>query len=487
MAQGHRRTLDSGPRSDMRPTTRDVFVRGLGLWDATAIVAGSMIGSGIFIVSADIARQVGAPGWLLVVWGISAVMTIIGALSYGELAAMMPHAGGQYVYLREAYGPLAGFLFGWTLFLVIQTGTIAAVSVAFAKFTAVLLPAFDASLHIGPLPVSAQQCLAIAVIGILTAANCNGLQTGRWVQNIFTATKVGALGALVIFGLLFGRNAAAIRANVANFWGMPPLSLALLPLIGAAMVGALFSSDAWNNITFAAAEVREPARTVPLSLTIGTSVVSVLYLAANVVYLAALPLAGTASATTAMGRGIQFAASDRVATAAIGVTLGDAGAIVMAVAIMISTFGCVNGLILAGARVYYAMAQDGLFFPLAGVLNTRRVPAAALVLQGIWAALLTLSGTYGDLLDYVIFAALLFYVLTVGALFVLRRMQPDVPRPYRAIGFPIVPAAYIGLAALIMLDLLIIKPRYSWPGLLIVSSGVPVFYWWRSRGSAAHG
>ena len=469
-----------------KPAAARGFVRGLGLWDATAVVAGSMIGSGIFIVSADIARQVAAPGWLLVVWGVSALMTIIGALSYGELAAMMPQAGGQYVYLREAYGPLAGFLFGWTLFLVIQAGTIAAVSVAFAKFTAALLPTFDAVFHVGPLPLSAQQCLAIVVVTVLTAANCNGLHTGRWVQNVFTATKVGALLALVVFGLLLGRNPVAIQTNFANFWGTHPFSLALLPLIGAAMVGALFSSDAWNNITFAAAEVRDPARTVPLSLLIGTSVVSTLYIAANLVYLAALPLVGEAGAATAIGRGIQFATSDRVATAAIEVTLGPAGAVVMALAIMISTFGCVNGLILAGARVYYAMAQDGLFFPVAGLLNTRHVPAAALVLQGIWAALLTLSGTYGDLLDYVIFAALLFYVLTVGAVFVLRRTQPDVPRPYRAVGFPVVPGAYIALAALIMIDLLIVKPRYSWPGLLIVASGVPVFYWWRRRGAGLY-
>ena len=445
-----------------------------------------MIGSGVFIVSADIARQVGAPGWLLVVWGVSALMTIIGALSYGELAAMMPQAGGQYVYLRAAYGPLAGFLYGWTLFLVIQAGTIAAVSVAFAKFTAALLPAFDAVFHVGPLPLSAQQCLAIVVVAVLTAANCNGLHTGRWVQNVFTATKIGALLALVAFGLLAGRNPVAIQTNLANFWGTRAFSLALLPLVGAAMVGALFSSDAWNNITFAAAEVRDPARTVPLSLMIGTSVVSALYIAANLVYLAALPLAGEAGAATAIGRGIQFAVSDRVATAAIEVTLGSSGAVVMALAIMISTFGCVNGLILAGARVYYAMAHDGLFFPVARLLNTRRVPAAALVLQGIWAALLTLSGTYSDLLDYVIFAALLFYVLTVGAVFVLRRTQPDVPRPYRAVGFPIVPGAYIALAALIMVDLLIVKPRYSWPGLLIVASGVPVFYWWRPRNAALY-
>jgi APA family basic amino acid/polyamine antiporter len=450
------------------------------LWDATAVVAGSMIGSGIFIVSADIARQVGAPGWLLVVWGLTALMTIIGALSYGELAAMMPHAGGQYVYLREAYGPLAGFLFGWTLFLVIQSGTVAAVAVAFAKFTAVVLPSIDRATQLGPFQVTAQQGLAIAVIVVLTAANCNGLHTGRWVQNVFTVTKVGALLALVLFGALVGRNVLAIDANLTDFWGRTP-SLTLLPYVGAAMVGALFASDAWNNITFAAGEVRDPAQTIPRSLLIGTSVVLALYLAANVVYLGALPLRGDAHAATPMARGIEFAASDRVATAAIEVTLGQAGAVLMALAIMVSTFGCVNGLILAGARVYYAMARDGLFFAMAGALNTRRVPAAALVLQGIWAALLTLSGTYADLLDYVIFAALLFYVLTVGAVFILRRTRPTLPRPYRAFGYPLVPAAYIGLAALIMLDLLVVKPRYTWPGLLIVASGIPVFSWWRRR------
>ncbi len=457
------------------------FLRGLGVWDATAVVAGSMIGSGVFIVSADIARQVGAPGWLLVVWLVTAVMTIVGALSYGELAAMMPHAGGQYVYLREAYGPLVGFLYGWTLFTVIQTGTIAAVAVAFGKFTAVIVPACDASFHVGPVPVSAQQCLGILVIIILTAANCDGLRTGRLVQNVFTATKVGALLALVVFGLAFGRSAEAMRTNFDHFWGTPVFSPALLPLLGAAMVGALFSADAWNNITFAAAEVRDPARAVPLSLAIGTTAVTLLYVAANVVYLATLPLHGDPTAATPLARGMQFAASDRVATASMQVMLGPAGAVLMALAIMISTFGCENGLILAGARVYYAMARDRLFFRAAGLLNTRRVPAAALVLQGLWASVLTLSGTYSDLLDYVIFAALLFYLLTVGALFILRRTRPRTPRPYRALGYPIVPALYIGLAALIMIDLLVVKPRYTWPGLLIVASGIPVFYWWRGR------
>jgi basic amino acid/polyamine antiporter, APA family len=437
-----------------------------------------MIGSGIFIASADIARQVGAPGWLMVVWLASGVMTVIGALGYGELAAMMPHAGGQYVYLREAYGPLLGFLYGWTLFLVIQTGTIAAVAVAFAKFTALLVPALDAHLRLGVLTVGAEQGVAIAVIVLLTAGNCNGLRTGRVVQNIFTATKVGSLLALIVFGLAYGRNQQAVTANLRLCWSAAPPAT-LLPLLGAAMVGALFSSDAWNNITFAAAEVRQPARTIPLSLAIGTLAVSLLYLAANLVYLAVLPLRGDAAAASAVNRGIQFAAGDRVATAAMQVMLGHGGAVLMALGIMISTFGCENGLILAGARVYYAMARDAVFFRVAGLLNTRRVPAAALVLQGLWAAVLTLSGTYSDLLDYVIFAALVFYVLTVGAIFVLRRSRPDAPRPYRAFGYPLVPAAYIALAVLIMLDLLMVKPRYTWPGLLIVLSGVPVFYAWR--------
>lgn len=459
------------------------FVRGLGLWDATAIVAGSMIGSGVFIVSADIARQVGAPGWLLAVWLLTALMTVTGALSYGELAAMMPHAGGQYVYLREAYGPLVGFLYGWTLFMVIQTGTIAAVAVAFGKFTAVLFPALDTAMHVGPLSVSAQQGLGILVIGVLTAANCNGLRTGRLVQNVFTVTKVGSLLALVLFGLALGRTAVAMRANFDQLWGPAPFSLSLLPLVGAAMVGALFSADAWNNITFAAAEVRDPARTVPLSLAIGTSLVTGIYIAANLVYLVTLPLHGEPGAVTPLARGIQFAASDRVATASMEVMLGPAGAVIMALAIMISTFGCENGLILAGARVYFAMARDRLFFNAAGLLNTRGVPAVALVFQGMWAILLTLSGTYSDLLDYVIFAALLFYVLTVGAIFRLRRSRPGVPRPYRAVGYPLVPAAYMVLATLIMVDLLIVKPRYTWPGLLIVASGIPVFSWWRKRGT----
>ncbi len=466
------------------PAAHEGFVRGLGFWDATAVVAGSMIGSGIFIVSADIARQVPGPAWLLLVWLLTGVLTVAGALCYGELAAMMPHAGGQYVYLREAYGPLPAFLYGWTLFLVIQSGTIAAVAVAFAKFTAALWPALDARLAPGHLPVTGQQLLAIAVIATLTVANCTGLHTGRWVQNVFTAAKVGALLALVAFGLLAGRNEAAVAANLTTWWGQTGAAAALLPALGAAMVGALFSSDAWNNITFASGEVRDPARTVPLSLAVGTASVILLYVAANVAYLVALPFHGTPDATTAAGRGIQFAHEDRVATAAMQVMLGDTGATLMALAIMVSTFGCENGLIFAGARVYYAMARDKVFFPIAGYLNTRRVPAAALALQGLWAALLTLSGTYSDLLDYVIFAALLFYVLTVGAIFRLRRTRPHAPRPYRTLGYPVLPAAYMVAAGLIMLDLLVVKPRFTWPGLLIVASGVPAFHWWRRAASS---
>lgn len=454
------------------------LVRGLRLWDATAIVAGSMIGSGVFIVSADIARQVGAPAWLLAVWGITGVMTVAGALSYGELAAMMPHAGGQYVYLREAYGPLVGFLYGWTLFLVIQTGTIAAVAVAFAKFTAVMFPGLDGVLRVAAVPIRGQQVVALAVILVLTAVNCSGLRTARFLQNLFTLTKVGALVALVGCGLLMTWNSGAATANASRFWAPPPFSASMLPVFGAAMVGALFSSDAWNNITFAAGEVENPARVVPASLGIGTVLVTLLYLAANVVYLTALPIDGHPDGTTPLERGIAHAAGDRVGTAATEVMLGPPGTAVMAAAIMVSTFGCLNGLILAGARVYFAMANDRLFFRFAAFLNTRAVPAAALIMQGAWACALTLSGTYGDLLDYVIFAALLFLSLTVAALFVLRRTRPDAPRPYRAIGYPLLPAGYVVAASLVMLDLLVLKPRYTWPGLLIVVSGVPVYRFW---------
>ena len=472
------------------------FKHGLGLLDSTMIVIGSMIGSGIFIVSADIARTVGSPGMLLVVWLITGLITVIGALSYGELAGMMPHAGGQYVYLREAYNPLVGFLYGWTSFLVIQTGTIAAVAVAFARFTAVLIPGLGEQnilLEVFGLRISAAQVLAIACIALLTFVNSRGLREGKIVQNVFTIAKTVALIGLILLGIIVGRNAHAIDANLANFWSATWTHIAdgkivsveslsgfmLLAAIGASMVGSLFSSDAWNNITFTAGEVINPKRNIPLSLAIGTGVVTLLYLLANVAYILVLPVFGSPDATDLLGRGVQFASSDRVATAAVTMIFGEPAAVIMAVLIMVSTFGCNNGLILAGARVYYAMAKDGLFFKKVGTLSERSVPATALVVQGVWASLLCLSGTYGDLLDYVIFAVLIFYVLTVIGIFVLRKKRPDVERPYKAFGYPILPGLYVLCASAIAIDLLIFKTTYSGSGLAIVLLGIPVFYVWK--------
>jgi APA family basic amino acid/polyamine antiporter len=480
------------------------FKRGLGLLDSTMIVMGSMIGSGIFIVSADIARTVGAPGYLLLVWLIGGAMTVMAALSYGELAGMMPHVGGQYAYLREAYNPFIAFLYGWTLFLVIQTGTIAAVAVAFAKFTGVIIPWFSESntlLAAGRLRISAAQLLAIASVALLTWINTRGLKEGKIVQNIFTSTKTVALLGLILLSLFVGRNASAIAANFGNFWNAtwtriadgsivsvaPVSGWMLLSAIGAAMVGSLFSSDAWNNITFTAGEVADPRRTIPLSLGLGTGAVILIYVLANVGYLVVLPLTGSPHASDAAGKGIQFAVSDRVGTAAASVIFGESAAVIMAAMIMISTFGCNNGLILAGARVYYAMAKDGLFFKSAGTLNKESVPGAALIVQCIWTCLLCLSGTYSDLLDYVVFAVLLFYILTVAGIFILRKKRPHAERPYKAFGYPVVPALYIVLAAAISVDLLIFKPQYTWPGLGIVLLGIPVYYLWKkhSPGTAA--
>jgi APA family basic amino acid/polyamine antiporter len=472
------------------------FKHGLGLLDSTMIVIGSMIGSGIFIVSADIARTVGSPGLLLVVWLITGLITVTGALSYGELAGMMPHAGGQYVYLREAYNPLVGFLYGWTSFLVIQTGTIAAVAVAFARFTAVLIPGLGEQnilLEAFGLRISAAQVLAIACIAFLTFVNSRGLREGKIVQNVFTIAKTVALIGLILLGIIVGRNAHAIDANLANFWSATWTHIAdgkivsveslsgfmLLAAIGASMVGSLFSSDAWNNITFTAGEVINPKRNIPLSLAIGTGVVTLLYLLANVAYILVLPVLGSPDATDLLGRGIQFASSDRVATAAVTMIFGEPAAVIMAVLIMVSTFGCNNGLILAGARVYYAMAKDGLFFKKVGTLSERSVPATALVVQGVWASLLCLSGTYGDLLDYVIFAVLIFYVLTVIGIFILRKKRPDIERPYKAFGYPILPGLYVLCASAIAIDLLIFKTTYSGSGLAIVLLGIPVFYVWK--------
>lgn len=474
------------------------FKRGLGLLDSTMLVIGSMIGSGIFIVSADIGRTVGAPGYLLLVWLITGVMTVIAALSYGELAGMMPHVGGQYAYLREAYNPFIAFLYGWTLFLVIQTGTIAAVAVAFAKFTGVLIPWFSEKnilLSLGNFHITAAQILAITSVALLTYINMHGLKEGKIVQNIFTSTKIIALLGFVFFAFFVGQNAFALAANINIFWkatwtqiangkilSITPISgWMLLSAIGVAMVGSLFSADAWNNITFTASEVANPKRNIPLSLALGTGTVILIYLLANIGYLLVLPLTGSPDAVEALGRGIQFAASDRVGTAAASVIFGESAAVIMAIMIMISTFGCNNGLILAGARVYYAMAKDGLFFKSAGILNTKSVPGIALIVQCIWTCILCLSGTYGDLLDYVVFAVLLFYVLTVVGIFILREKRLNVERTYKAFGYPIVPAIYILLAAAISINLLIFKPQYTWPGLGIVVLGIPVYFVWKKR------
>ncbi|MGH8008178.1 MAG: APC family permease [Candidatus Binatia bacterium] len=471
-------------RTEPTPTVpqEGTFQRELGLIDATAIVAGSMIGSGIFIVSADMARTVGSPGWLLLLWIASGVITLLGALAYGELAAMMPRAGGQYVYLREAYSPLWGFLSGWTVFLVIQTGTIAAVAVAFAKFLGVLVPwvsAENSLMQLGPISLSTQRVVAIAVMALLTWSNSRGLREGKIIQNVFTSAKILALAALILLGLFVARNPEAVTANSANVWGETPLSFGFLMLLGGAMVGPLFAADAWNNVTFTAGEVKNPRRTLPLSLIGGTGLVIALYCLTNVAYLCVLPLQGSPDGATVIDRGIQYAADDRVATAAAHMIFDEGAAAIMAIAVMISTFGCLNGMILAGPRLYYAMAQDRLFFAGAGRLNAAGVPAVGLWLQMLWASVLTLSGTYGNLLDYVIFAALLFYVLTVAGLFVLRRTRPDADRPYRVYGYPWLPGFYILAASAVMIDLLFVKPAYTWPGLLIVLTGVPVYFFWR--------
>jgi basic amino acid/polyamine antiporter, APA family len=471
------------------------FRRELGLFDSVMIVMGAMIGSGIFIVSADIARTVGSPGLLLTVWLITGVVTVIGGLSYGELASMMPHAGGLYVYLREAYNPLIGFLYGWTLFLVIRTGTIAAVAVAFAKFSAVLVPWFSEQnilLSLFGLKISAAQVLAIASIVLLTYLNLTGLQTGKMIQAIFTVAKTAALFGLIILGILIGANRTAISANFSDFWrsswthlsagkivAVEPLAgLAIMAAVGAAMVGSLFASDAWYSVTFTADEIKNPKRTIPMSLLFGTGIVTLLYFLANVSYILVLPVAGSPEAAGVLGRGIQFAVNDRVGTAAASMIFGAPAAAIMAILIMISTFGCNNGQILTGARVYYAMARDRLFFRRTGTLNKKSVPGTALIVQGVWSSLLCLSGTYGQLLDYVIFSVLIFFVLTVLGIFILRRKRPTADRPYKAWGYPVVPALYLVAATAIAIDLLIFKKEYTIPGLIIVLLGIPVYFVW---------
>ena len=476
------------------------FIRGIGPLAAISLVVGSMIGSGIFIVSADIGRQVSqwGPGALLLVWIVTGAMTVTGALAYAELAAMMPKAGGQYVFLREGLSPLAGFLYGWTLFAVIQTGTIAAVAVAFAKFLGVLVPGVspDVFLPLGQLRLpgaseaiqlglSPQRVVAIVMIAVLTATNMRGVTLGAAIQTVFSVAKIGALAALVLLGLTLFRQPDIAAANFADFWGTGNWSIAVIPVLGAAMVGSLFSSDAWNNVTFAAAEVQNPTRNLPRALAIGTATVSLLYILANVAYLNVLPFSGDPHGADVLARGLQHAAQDRVGTAAIEVVLGTAGATLMAVAILLSTFGCNNGLILSGPRVYYAMARDDLFFQRAGTLHpTYRTPIFGLIAQAVWASVLCVSGTYGQLLDYVIFAAIVFYFLTTLALFRLRRIRPDLPRPVKAFGYPVLPALYLLANAALMVILLVEKPLFTWPGLLIVASGVPVYLMWRKRAHA---
>src|SRR5512141_15024 len=472
------------------------FVKALTLTDATMLVAGSMIGSGIFIVSADISRTVGSPLWLMLAWVAAGVITMLGALAYGELAAMYPRAGGQSIFLRESMGPLMGFLYGWTLFIVIQTGTIAAVAVAFGRFLGVLWPAitpdrfswfpqFDVTTPGGLIEVglTPQRLVALVTVWILTWINLRGVREGKLVQTSLTIVKTGALAALILLGLTIGRNADAIAANFGpgKFVGNVDVTSVFLMGFGASLVGSLFSSDAWNNVTFAAAEVKNPQRNLPLALLMGTGLVSGLYILANVAYLNILPLEGTKEAATVLGRGIQFATQDRVGSAAAEMIFGAIGGTIMATAILISTFGCNNGLILSGARVYYAMAKDKLFFRKAGQLNKNHVPSLALIVQAIWTSLLCLTGTYGQLLDYVIFAALIFYALTTIGLFILRSKLPNAERPYRAIGYPVLPALYIVLASTIAVVLLISdKTRaQAISGLVLVAIGVPVFFLWR--------
>ncbi len=464
----------------------------VNLFDGISIVAGAMIGSGIFIVSADIARNVGSPGWLLVVWVITGIMTLIGAVSYGELASMMPHAGGQYIYLREAYHPLIGFLFGWTTFLVIQCGTIAAVAVAFAKFSGVLFPWISEKnilISIGPLKVNSTMLIAITMIAFLTWLNTRGIVTGKTVQNIFSSTKVIALLGFILIGFLATKNINSLNINKEVFWQaarigpgnhiIPLVGFALITAIGSSLVGSLFSADAWYNVTYISGEVINPKRNVPLSLFFGTLIVSVIYILTNYVYIRVLPLAGSPNGADALSRGIQYATDDRVATSAMSVIFGNSAAIIMAVFIMISTFGCNHGLILAGPRVYYAMAKDGLFFRKVARINKNGVPGFAIVLQGIWSILLCLSGTYGNLLDYVIFSVLIFFTLTIFSIFILRVKRPDIPRPYKAFGYPVIPSLYILTTITIMVILLIYKPDYTTRGLAIVLLGIPVFFLWR--------
>ncbi len=478
------------------------FVQGINLTAAISLVVGSMIGSGIFIVSADIGRQVSSSGLLLLVWIVTALITVMGALSQTELVGMFPKAGGQYVFLREGLSPLWGFLYGWTLLLVIQTGTIAAVAVAFARFLGVLVPSVspDVFLSLGHVPalgdvlfsligrpvanpqtielgLSMQRVVGIGTVVLLTWVNVRGVRESAWIQTALTAVKVIGVGGLILVGIILGRRPEVAAQNFGHLFTGVTWSMALVPMIGAAMVGSLFSSDAWNNVTFAAAEVQNPKRNLPLAMVLGTSIVGLIYVLANFSYLSVLPLAD-----------IQNAPQDRVGTAAMQVVFGDTGRTLMAVLIMISTFGCNVGLILAGARVSWAMARDGLFFRSAGTLDpVHHTPKLALWVQCLWTCVLAVSGTYGQLLDYVIFAAVLFYFLTCVALFRLRFTRPDAERPVKALGYPVLPGLYLLMTGALLVILLLRKPLYTWPGLVIVALGIPVYFIWRRVGGGSMG
>ena len=495
------------------------MTQSLGLFSATALVVGSMVGSGIYIVDSDIARGTNAPALFLAAWLITAIMTLIGALSYGELAAMMPRAGGQYVYLRESLGPLWGFLYGWTFFLVIQAGSIAAVCVAFGKFAGVFFPSISSThwlwhiahvppIRVGPMVlgnmeigVNTANLTGVFVVFFLAIANVFGVRLGSLIQNVFTSAKALSLAALILVAFTVGRNATAWAANFgpgwSEFWknagwsslhpvqvgvGGPIVLVNLAVILAVVQVGSLFSADSWNNITFTAGEVKNPKRNIPLSLVLGTGFVLTVYFLASLGYILVLPLHGDPNGATVLARGVQYAAEDRVGTAALEQIFQSSGAWLMAAAILVSTFGCVNGLTLAGARVYYAMSRGGLFFKSVGKLHPKfKTPVAGLLIQAVWATFLCLSGSYGQLLDYIIFAVLLFYILTIVGLFVLRFKQPNAVRPYKAFGYPALPALYIVMAAWICIVLLRYKPQYTWPGLVLVLLGIPVYLFWSRR------
>jgi APA family basic amino acid/polyamine antiporter len=470
------------------------LVKGLGLFDCTTLVMGSMIGSGVFIVAAEVGRQVQSPGLFFLTWVLSGLMTVIAAISYGELAGMMPQAGGMYVYLREAFGPLFGFLYGWTLFLVIQTGTVAAVAVAFGKFLGVFLPWVSATTilvnlgtfsvfgHQVALTFSSQQLVAILVLFFLSGLNIFGLRLGAGVQNVFTVLKVATLLGVLVLGIGWAFGHPVPASSQQGFWQGAHWNLATLTVISVALVGPLFSSDSWHDVTFTGSEVINPKRNLPLALLLGTITVCVLYFACNWAYYRALPFFGVPYGGP-LERGIQHAAEDRVATAAIQAMLGGRGAGPMAAAIMVSTFGCANGLLLAGARVYYAMAKDGLFFSSVATVHPKyHTPAISLLVQAVWAGILTLTGSYSELLEYVIFAVVLFYILTIAGIFRLRRTRPEAPRPYRAWGYPVLPLLYIGFASFVEWALLTHKALRSFAGLSIVAIGIPVYYLWRRQG-----